>query len=69
MDNPVYTELSSWAHPLFLGMLALVGLTVLAGPVVIVRGRRLLGAAVTAGALVLAWVYLSPVHASSGEQV
>jgi hypothetical protein len=69
MDNPAYTEVSSWAQPVFLGVLALVGLTVLAGPVVIVRGRRLLGAAVSAGALALAWVYLSPVHASSGGVV
>src|SRR5512144_365881 len=69
MDNPAYTEVSGWAHPLFLGVLTLVGLTVLVGPIVILRGRRLLGAAVTAGALALAWVCLSPVHASSGEQV
>ena len=54
---------------MFLGVLTLVGLAVLAGPVVIFRGRRLLGAAITAGALVLAWVCLSPVHASSGGVV
>lgn len=69
MDDPVYTEISGWAQPLFLGVLALVGLTVLAGPAVIVRGRRLLGAAVTAAALTLAWVCLNPVHASSGGVV
>lgn len=69
MDNPVYTEVSGWAQPVFLGVLALTGLAVLAGPVVIFRGRRLLGAAVTAGALALAWVCLSPVHASSGGVV
>jgi hypothetical protein len=69
MDNPAYTEVSGWAHPVFLGVLALVGLAVLAGLVVIFRGRRLLGAAITTGALALAWVCLSPVHASSGGVV
>lgn len=68
-DIPAYTEVAGWAQPLFLGVLTLIGLTILIGPVVIFRGRRLLGAAITVAALGLAWVYLSPVHASVGRTV